>query len=86
MTRSVDLGDQLDQVVAALVDSGRFPSATEVLREGVRLIQQRDQHLAKLDDAIASGIAAANERRFDPADVVFDRLTARYKALVTAKE
>jgi len=85
MTSSVDLGKQLEKFVAGLVKSGRYNSKSEVLREGVRLIQERETRLAALDAAIARGIAAAETGRVKPVGEVFDRLEAKYRALAKAK-
>jgi len=77
----VDLGRQLEAFVARLVKLGRYNSKSEVLREGVRLIQEREARLATLDAALARGIADAYAGRVTPADEVFDRLRARYRAM-----
>ena len=45
---SADLGQQLERFVARLVEAGRYNSKSEVLREGVRLIQEREARLAAL--------------------------------------
>ncbi|MFL5060031.1 MAG: type II toxin-antitoxin system ParD family antitoxin, partial [Xanthobacteraceae bacterium] len=55
MASSVDLGSKLEKFVANLIKSGRYNSKSEVLREGVRLIQERETRLAALDAAIARG-------------------------------
>jgi antitoxin ParD1/3/4 len=85
MTVSGDLGNQLEEFVAHLVASGRYRSKSEVLREGVRLIQEREAQLADLDAAIARGIADADAGRVKPAAEVFDRLEAKYRAMAEAK-
>jgi antitoxin ParD1/3/4 len=46
---SADLGQQLEAFVTSLVETGRYGSKSEVLREGVRLIQDREAQLAALD-------------------------------------
>lgn len=46
---SAYLGQQLEVFVKQLVDSGRYGSKSEVLREGLRLIQSREARLAALD-------------------------------------
>jgi antitoxin ParD1/3/4 len=85
MAISVELGRQLETFVANLVESGRYNSKSEVLREGIRLIQEREAHLNALDAAIARGIADADAGRVKPIAAVFDRLEAKYAALAGAK-
>ena len=78
---SADLGDQLEAFVAKLVETGRYNSKSEVLREGVRLVQEREARLAALDASIERGVADAAAGRTKPADVVFDRLEAKYRGM-----
>ncbi|HYF55900.1 MAG TPA: type II toxin-antitoxin system ParD family antitoxin [Salinarimonas sp.] len=85
MPISADLGRQLETVVDDLVASGRYNSKSEVLREGVRLVQERETRLAALQAALAEGLADAQAGRVTPADEVFDRLEAKYAALVQAR-
>ena len=49
MAMSADLGKTLEKFVTELVATGRYHSKSEVLREGVRLIQERETRLAALD-------------------------------------
>jgi antitoxin ParD1/3/4 len=85
MPSSVDLGRQLEKFVASLVKSGRYNSKSEVLREGVRLLEEREKRLAALDAAIARGIADAEAGRVKPLGQVFRRLDAKYRAVAKAK-
>jgi antitoxin ParD1/3/4 len=85
MPSSVDLGKQLESFVARLVESGRYNSRSEVLREGVRLVRKRETTLAALDAAIARGVADVEASRAKPIAKVFDRLERKYKAMVKAK-
>jgi len=85
MASSVDLGSKLEKFIERLVKSGRYNSKSEVLREGVRLIQERETRLAALDVAIAQGIAAADAGEVKPVAKVFDRLEAKYTALAKTK-
>jgi antitoxin ParD1/3/4 len=78
---SADLGKQLEAVVSNLVESGRYNSKSEVLREGVRLIQEREAKLAALDASIARGLADAEARRTKPAEEVFARLERKYRTM-----
>jgi antitoxin ParD1/3/4 len=81
MMISADLGGQLESFVTWLVESGRYNSKSEVLREGVRLVQEREARLAALDASIQRGLADAEAGRTAPADSVFDRLESKYGAL-----
>ncbi len=78
---SADLGQQLERFVSQLVESGRYGSKSEVLREGVRLVQEREARLAALDTSIARGLADAEAGRTQPAAKVFDRLEVKYAAV-----
>jgi antitoxin ParD1/3/4 len=77
---SADLGTPLETFVASLVETGRYNSKSEVLREGVRLIQEREARLAALEASIARSLADVEAGRTRPADEVFDRLDAKYRA------
>ena len=76
-----ELGTQLEAFVAEMVETGRYGSATEVLREGVRLIQEREARLTALDRSIAIGLAQADAAETKAARDVFDRLERKYSAL-----
>jgi antitoxin ParD1/3/4 len=80
MVMSADLGDALEKFVTRLVKSGRYNSKSEVLREGVRLIQERETRLAALDASIARGLADADAGRVTAAARAFDRVEAKLRA------
>lgn len=78
---SADLGQQLEAFVARLVETGRYGSKSEVLREGVRLIQDREVQLAALDSVITRALAESAAGKGREAAEVFDRLEAKYRAM-----
>ena len=78
MPSSVDLGKKLESVVAKLVAKGRYNSKSEVIREGVRLVEEREKRLQELDRALERGLADVKAGRTKPADEVFSRLEAKY--------
>lgn len=77
---SADLGNHLESFVSSLVETGRYNSKSEVLREGIRLIQEREARLVLLDQAIARGVADAEAGRVSPASEVLARLEAKFQA------
>lgn len=76
MASSVNLGSHLDGVIDSLVKTGRYGSRSEVLRAGVRLIQERESRLESFEAALAAGLADAHEGRERDADEFFDELEA----------
>jgi antitoxin ParD1/3/4 len=85
MAMSADLGEALEKFVNKLVASGRYHSKSEVLREGVRLIQEREARLAALDASIARGLADADAGRLKTSSEVFDRLKSKFAAKTDRK-
>ncbi|MEY2342346.1 type II toxin-antitoxin system ParD family antitoxin [Acidithiobacillus sp. IBUN Pt1247-S3] len=81
MMISADLGKQLETYISKLVESGRYNSKSEVLREGVRLVQDREARLSALDTVIERALADSDADRGKPVDEVFDRLAAKYRAM-----
>lgn len=79
MAISADLGSRLESVVNELVKTGRYNSKSEVLREGVRLVEEREARLRMLDEALAKGVADAEAGRVTSADTVFNRLEEKYR-------
>lgn len=86
MAISADLGPNLEAVVEDLVKNGRYNSKSEVLREGVRLVQEREAELAELNASLDRGIADIKAGRTRPAEEVFAELRAKYEAMVDADE
>lgn len=75
-TRNVNLTEHLDGFVEASVASGRYQNASEVVREGLRLLerQQREdeQKLARLLEAI--DVAEAELARGEYVEISKDEL------------
>ncbi len=55
---NVSLTPELEELVHLKVRSGRYTSASEVVREALRLMEERDQRLALHKDEIRTKIAA----------------------------
>jgi antitoxin ParD1/3/4 len=75
-TRNVVLSEHQHQLVETLVHSGRYQNASEVLREGLRLIEERERigqaKLMALKQAARQGWADVAKWRY--ADVADDQL------------
>lgn len=86
MASSVDLGKQLESFVGQLVNAGRYNSRSEILREGVRLIHERETRLAVLDASIARGIADAEAGRVHELDTVVAKLSEKYAGKASVRD
>ena len=53
---NVSLTPELEAMINSKVQSGMYNTASEVVREGLRLIQQRDEMLQKKLDSLRSDI------------------------------
>lgn len=52
---SVSLGDHFEGFIAHQIDSGRFGSASEVIRAGLRLLEDTETKTAALRQALVEG-------------------------------
>lgn len=63
-TRNVELNDHFDRFIEAGIASGRFGNASDVVCEGLRLLEQREQE----DRAKLEWLRAAAKEGFDELD------------------
>jgi antitoxin ParD1/3/4 len=75
-TRNVVLSQHQHELVESLVASGRYQNASEVLREGLRLLERQEAEdaakIAALRDAADTGWADLASGRYD--DIADDNL------------
>lgn len=78
---NVSLTPELERLVAEKVDSGLYRSASEVLREGLRLLRVRDDEqtarLEALRRDIQEGLDELDRGESVPGEEAFDRIMAR---------
>jgi antitoxin ParD1/3/4 len=63
---SVSLGDYFESFVDSKVSEGRFSSASEVIRAGLRLLEEEENKILALKNAIQEGIESGFVEDFDP--------------------
>ncbi|HTV14778.1 MAG TPA: type II toxin-antitoxin system ParD family antitoxin [Acidobacteriaceae bacterium] len=84
---NVSLTHELEKFVQEKVDSGRYTSASEVVREALRLMEKRDRRLLEREQALEA-FQAEMDRRIAEADAgkvrdveeVFAELRAKSEA------
>ncbi|MCF6321831.1 MAG: type II toxin-antitoxin system ParD family antitoxin [Rhizobiaceae bacterium] len=62
---SIMLGDQLDKFIGAQIGTGRYGSASEVVRAGLRLLEERETKLQSLRAALIEGEQSGDASEFD---------------------
>lgn len=55
---SVSLGDHFDEFITAQIKNGRYGSASEVIRAGLRVLEDEERKLETLRSLIAEGKAS----------------------------
>lgn len=78
---NISLTKEFENYVSQKVESGMYHSASEVIRDGLRLLKERDDlhqtKLAELRKEIAIGVAQADRGQVQPFN---EETTARVKA------
>lgn len=86
MPTSVALGSHFEEFVKSQIASGRYNNASEVVRDGLRLLEDKEElrrvKLERLRADIDDGLASGPGR---PAEEVFDSLEAKYRAMAQAR-
>ena len=75
---SISLGNYFDQFVSSQVSNGRYKNVSEVIRAGLRLLEDEESKVIALRNEIQEGIDSGIAHDFDPAKHLQD-LKARRK-------
>ena len=59
---NVSVGKRWEEFIDALVKSGRYASATEVMREGLRLVEEREAKFKSLRETIEASLAEGGRK------------------------
>lgn len=62
---SMSLGDHFAGFIEAQVSNGRYGSASEVVRAGLRLLEEREAKVQALKDALIAGESSGEPRALD---------------------
>ena len=64
-TTSVALGPYFEDFIRAKISQGRYNNASEVIRAGLRLLEENEQQIVALKAAINEGIESGVAENFD---------------------
>lgn len=65
---SISLGDYFSSFVENSISKGRFKNASEVIRAGLRLLEEEESKVIALKSAINEGIESGIVYDFNPSD------------------
>ena len=88
-TRNVVLTEHHSDLIEHLVNSGRYQNASEVLRAGLRMVEESEAHyltrIGELRDAVQKGLDDVNQGKVETfaADEAADYLIERANQLTT---
>ena len=63
---SVSLGDYFEDFVEYSISKGRYKNASEVIRAGLRLLEEEENKVQALKKAIQEGIDSGMAKNFNP--------------------
>ena len=75
---SISLGNHFESFIETTVSNGRFSNASEVVRAGLRLLEEEETRLIRLRNAIREGIESGRANDFDPSKHL-EKLKSRKK-------
>ena len=75
---SISLGNYFDQFVSSQISVGRYKNVSEVIRAGLRLLEDEDSKVIALRKAIQEGIDSCIAHNFNP-DKHLQELKAKRK-------
>lgn len=63
---SISLGNYFDNFIQSRISAGRYKNASEVVRAGLRLLEEEENRMIALTRAIQEGIESGTSIDFNP--------------------
>ena len=63
---SISIGDYFDNFIQSSISAGRYKNASEVVRAGLRLLEEEENKMIALRAAIQEGIESGIANDFNP--------------------
>jgi antitoxin ParD1/3/4 len=63
---SISIGDYFDNFIQSRISAGRYKNASEVVRAGLRLLEEEENKMIALREAIQEGIDSGIAHDFNP--------------------
>jgi antitoxin ParD1/3/4 len=66
---SISLGDHFEGFISRQIESGRYGSASEVVRASLRLLEEHEQRIGKVRQALIDGENSGDAGELDMKDI-----------------
>jgi antitoxin ParD1/3/4 len=76
---SISLGEHFSNFITTSVQKGRYSSASEVVRAGLRLLEEHEAKLTALGHALEEGLTSGVPEAFDP-EAFFQQMREKHGA------
>lgn len=63
---SITLGDYFDEFIQSVLREGRYKNVSEIVRAGLRLLEEEEQKVVALRHAIEEGVNSGLAEDFNP--------------------
>ena len=63
---SISLGEHFEEFIEQRIDEGRFNNASEVIRAGLRLLEEEENKVTALRQEINKGLRSGRAQDFNP--------------------
>lgn len=63
---SITLGSYFDQFIQSTLQEGRYKNASEVIRAGLRLLEEEEKKIIVLRQAVEEGIKSGLDEDYNP--------------------
>lgn len=86
MATSYSIGNHFEELIESLIESGRYATASEVIRDGLRLVEEREERRKAKLEALRAEIQKGLDS--GPAEEIgdmFERIKAQGRKRLAAK-
>ncbi|MBO7083527.1 MAG: type II toxin-antitoxin system ParD family antitoxin [Bacteroidales bacterium] len=78
-TTTVSLGSHYEDFIRNIISQGRYNNVSEVIREGLRRLEEDEARLAALRAALEEGEASPDVTDFDPEAFLLEMKAKRHR-------
>ena len=64
--KSISLGDHFEHFIEGKISDGRFNNASEIIRAGLRLLEEEETKIQALKKSISEGLESGIAKKFNP--------------------